>query len=197
MWKLFWVVVFSIAGVAWAAQAPITVEREGPAGGARVRAYFAGWLVYDHLLPEADVDPTARWLGLGILGTGLVAGAVVGLLLAALGAAAFRRGWFPRWLLLSEGLAAALLAAMPCFLLGAAGLTHTADNGDGTQTVTVYRYGFQVYQTTGPRGTLDGVHAAFLFGLGGVAALIGGGVGFLLWRWLAAPVSSGKGSGAV
>jgi hypothetical protein len=197
MWKVFWLTVFGIIGGAWAVQSPVTVQHDENAGGTRVQASLAGWLVYDRLVPEADADRTVLWLGLGILGTGVVAGAGVGTLLVASASAAFRRGWLPRWLLLPEWLPAALLAALPCFLLGAAGLTNTADNGDGTQTVTVYRYGLQVYQITGPRGTLNWVHAAFLFGLGGLTALIGGVVGYLLWRRFSTPASTQERSSTV
>jgi hypothetical protein len=137
-----------------------------------------------------------HWLGLGVLGTGFVAGAVVGLLLVAVGSLAFRRGWLPSWLLLPEWLPAALLGAMFCFVLGAAGRTNTRDNLDGTQTVTVHRYGLQVYQTTGPTGTLNWVHDAFLYGLGGVAALIGGLLVALVWRRFGTSDSPRKVSGA-
>jgi hypothetical protein len=196
MWKVFWVIVFSIVGVGWIARAPVTVHSEGKAGGARVQARLAGRLVYDRVLPESDVDRTVLWLGRGVLGGGLVAGAGVGLLLVAVGSLAFQRGWLPSWLLLPEWLPVALLAGFFCFVLGAAGRTNTRDNMDGTQTVTVHRYGLQVYQTTGPTGTLNWVHDAFLYGLGGAAALLGGLVALLLWRRFATPASPRKVSGA-
>jgi hypothetical protein len=191
MWKFFCIVVCAIAGVVWVAQTPINVHGGKPEG-IRVQAHLAGWLVYDNVLPEAEANRMALWLGLGILGAGLAVGIGVGVLLVVIASTAFRRGWLPSWLVLPEWIPVSLLAAMLGFVVGAAGLTNSTSNPDGTQTVTVYRYGYQIYQVTGPRGTFEWVHSAFLFGLGGLMALISGLIAFLLWRFFGAPSMSEK-----